>query len=58
MKVRLTILTENDKPRKPDLTEETVAKAWQFILDLFSAASEENEKATVEKVEFVEEVEA
>lgn len=55
MKVRVTILTENDKPRKPGLDEETVAKAWQFILSLFTAASEENEKATVEKVEFVEE---
>lgn len=58
MKVRVTILTENDKPRKTGHTEETVAKAWQFILDLFTAASEENEKATVEKVEFVEEGEA
>lgn len=55
MKIRLTILTENDKPRKPGLTEETVAKAWQFTMDLFAAISEENEKATVEKVEFVEE---
>lgn len=55
MKVRVTILTENDKPRKPGLTEETVAKAWQFILDLLTVISEENEKATVEKVEFVEE---
>ena len=54
MKVRLTILTENDIPRKPGLTEETVAKAWQFILDFVTAASEDNEKATVEKVEFVE----
>lgn len=54
MKVRLTILTENDIPRKPRLTEETVAKAWQFILDFVAAASEDNEKATVEKVEFVE----
>lgn len=58
MKVRVTILTENDKPRKPGHTEEAVAKAWQFILDLFTAASEENEKATVEKVEFVEDGEA
>lgn len=58
MKARLTILTENDKPRKPGLTEETVAKAWQFILDFVSAASEEDEKATVEKVEFVEDGEA
>jgi len=54
MKIRLTILTENDIPRKPGLTEETVAKAWQFILDFVTAASEDNEKATVEKVEFVE----
>lgn len=58
MKVRVTILTENDKPRKAEHTEEAVAKAWQFILDLFSVASEENEKATVEKVEFVEDGEA
>ena len=55
MKVRLTILTENDKPRRPEHTEERVAAAWQFVLDLFNAASEENEKATVEKVEFMEE---
>ena len=58
MKVRVTILAENDKPRRPEHTEEAVAKAWQFILDLFTAASEENEKATVEKVEFVEDGEA
>ncbi len=58
MKVRVTILTENDKPRKPGHTEETVAQAWQFILDLFNAAAETNEKATVEKVEFVEDGEA
>lgn len=58
MKVRVTILAENDKPRRPDHTEELVAKAWQFILGLFTAASEENEKATVEKVEFVEDGEA
>lgn len=58
MKIRLTILTENDIPRKPGLTEETVAKAWQFILDFISAASEENEKATVEKAEFLEDGEA
>ena len=58
MKIRLTILTENDIPRKPGLTEETVAKAWQFVLDLVTAASEKNEKAAVEKAEFVEEGEA
>lgn len=58
MKVRVTILTENDKLRKPGHTEEAVATAWQFVLDLFTAASEENEKATVEKVEFVEDGEA
>lgn len=57
MKYRVTILAENDKPRKPGQTE-AAAKAWQFILDLFTAASEENEKATVEKVEFVEDCEA
>lgn len=54
MKIRLTILTENDIPREPGLTEEIVAKAWQFILDFVNATSEDNEKATVEKAEFVE----
>ena len=58
MKVRVTILTENDKPRKPGHSEETVAMVWQFALDLLNAASGANEKATVEKVEFVEEGEA
>lgn len=58
MKVRVTILAENDKSRRPDHTEELVAKVWQFFLDLLNAASEENEKATVEKVEFVEDGEA
>lgn len=58
MKVRLTILTENDKPRRPEHTEELVAEAWQFILDLFNAASDTGDKAKVEKVEFVEDGEA
>lgn len=56
MKIRLTILTENDKPRRPEHTEEAVAKAWEFVLNLFSDFSEDNEKATVEKVEFVEDM--
>lgn len=54
MKVRVTILTENDKPRPAELTEETVARVWQFCLNLFTADSEGKEKATVEKAEFVE----
>lgn len=58
MKVRVTILAENDEPRRPEHTEELVAMVWQFALDLLNVASKKNEKATVEKVEFVEDGEA
>lgn len=54
MKIRLTILTENDVPRTPEHTEALVAKAWQAVLDMISLVSENNDKAVVEKVEFVE----
>ena len=58
MKIRVTILAENDKPRLPEHTEEQVAKVLQFLLDLLNAIAGGNEKATVEKVEFVEDGEA
>lgn len=53
MKIRLTILTENNIPRPAELTEEEVAAAWQLILNLMVLNS--NDKAIVESVEFVEE---
>lgn len=58
MKIRVTILAENDKPRRPENTEEQVAMVWQFLLDLLNATAGGDEKATVEKAEFVEDGEA
>ena len=55
MKIRLTIVAENDKPRRPEHTEELVAKAWQFTFDFLTAAAGSNDRARVEKVEFIEE---
>lgn len=53
MKIRLTILTENNKKRNENLTEDKVKEAWQYILNMLSSLSK-NEKAIVENVEFVE----
>ena len=53
MKIRLTIMTENDKARSPELTEGKVKAAWQALFDAMCLMSDD--KATVEKVEFVEE---
>ena len=58
MKVRITVLTENDKPLQPvdeRPSEEQIVKVWQFIFDMMTLNGEPNEKATVEKVEYVEE---
>lgn len=54
MKIRLTILTENNKKRNENLTEAKVKEAWQFILNMLSSLSENEDKAIVENVEFVE----
>lgn len=54
MKVRLTIMTENDRPRANNgVTEELIAKVWQEIFDTLALFTENNDKATVEKVEFL-----
>lgn len=57
MKVRLTIMTENDKPLKDGITEEKIKNVWQAVLDLLNLAtsSDPSEKATVEKAEIVSE---
>lgn len=55
MKIRLTIMTENNKVRPPELTEEKVKEAWQVVLDAIRLLSTEDDKCTVEKAEFVEE---
>ena len=55
MKVRITILTENDKPRTDDISEEKVKKAWQTIFDfILLSSADPSEKVLVEKAEFVE----
>ena len=54
MKVRLTILTENDIERKPEHTPELIKGVWQTILDVIAAINEGDDKATVEKVEIIE----
>ena len=54
MKIRLTILTENNKKRNENLTEDKVKEAWQYILNMLSSLSKNEDKAIVENVEFVE----
>lgn len=58
MKIRLTILTENNKKRNENLTEDKVKETWQFILNMLSSLSDNEDKAIVENVEFVESLEA
>lgn len=55
MKIRLTIMTENDKPVENlgDNPEEKIKKAWDVFLMMISLMSEENENAYVERVEVV-----
>ena len=55
MKIRLTIMTENDKKRPPELTEEKVKAAWQAVLDAMCLMTNTDDKCTVEKAEFAEE---
>ena len=55
MKIRITILTENNLQRPSELTEEIVAKAWQAILDLIALQGVADDKGYVETVEFVDE---
>lgn len=58
MKIRLTILTENDKPI-PDVDiktlEQKVKDVWQAIINGFLLFDSEKESATVESVEIVRE---
>jgi len=54
VKIRITILTENNKKRNENLTEDKVKETWQFILNMLSSLSENEDKAIVENVEFVE----
>lgn len=55
MKIRLTILTENNKPRPADLTEEQVIEAWELVLSLLNLFPDNEDKFVVESAEFIEE---
>jgi len=54
MKVRVTIMTENDKPVSVlgENAEEKVKRAWELAITLINSLSED--RAIVEKVEVVE----
>lgn len=54
MKVRVTLITENDKPVSVlgENPEETARKGWELVLALLNAQSED--RATLERVEIVE----
>lgn len=54
MKFRMTILAENNKPRRPEHTEDLVKKSAQLLLDLICSSSENEDRGTVEKVEFLD----
>lgn len=61
MKVRLTIMTENDRhpeirPEDKEHLEKEIANAWDLILYMFcrDAGTDPSEKAFVEKCEIVE----
>lgn len=55
MKIRLTIMTENDKPVENlgDNPEEKIRKAWDVLLSMIALMSDNNENAYVERVEVV-----
>lgn len=54
MKVRLTIMTQNDKPRPEELTEDKVKAVWQAILNVMCLMSDSADSATIENAEFVD----
>lgn len=54
MKVRLTIMTENDKPRPEELTEDKVKAVWQAVLNVMCLMSDSDDSITIESAEFVE----
>ena len=58
MKVRVTIMTENDAHPEDDHTNEKIEAAakigWQLLLNELLMESDENNKAVVEKCEVIE----
>lgn len=58
MKIRITIMTENDKhldeKYSKELIEQKAKDGWDFVLKLLAISSDENETAFVESCELVE----
>ena len=54
MKIRLTIMTENNVSRPEELTENMAIMAWQTVLDAMCLLTKDDSKITVESAEFVE----
>lgn len=55
MRIRLTIMTENDKPVEclGDNPEEKIKNVWDILLTMITLMSKSNENAYVERVEVV-----
>lgn len=60
MKVRLTIMTENDVPASKvldtlskDKVEQKITDAWNLVLKQLTLNSENNDRAFIEKCEFI-----
>ena len=47
-------MTENNRPRPHGVTEKQIAEVWQATFDALVLFAENNDKATVEKVEFID----
>ena len=58
MKIRITIMTENDKhldeKYSKELIEQKAKDAWDLVLKMILLQSKENETASVESAELVE----
>lgn len=58
MKIRVTLLTENDKHFDESLSKESIEKitkeGWQLIMDLFCKDCDDNSTAIVESCELIE----
>ena len=58
MKIRITIMTENDKhideKYSKELIEQKTKDGWDFVLKALAISSDKNETAFVESCEMVE----
>ncbi|MBR5889135.1 MAG: hypothetical protein IKY92_03745 [Akkermansia sp.] len=59
MKIKVTLITENDVPLSKtgmsrEAAEEKARKGWELVMQFLAASSENNDRATVETVELLE----